>query len=1006
VDPPSASVLPSAIPVRILLVEDAKTDVELEIRELRRAGITLEYRVSDTEPAFRQNLAEFVPDVILSDFSMPEFDGMRALGIARELSPDTPFIFVSGTVGEEYAIRALRNGATDYVLKSNLIRLPSAVDRALKEARELVAKRKTDRALRESEAGLTRAQHVARLAHVITGPDGSFERWSDTLPRLVGLDPAQMPRSTRNWLESLHPEDRPAFRATAIEARAKGTRADVEYRLRRADGAWLHIRQVMEPLEGQSDEAGDRRWFNTIQDVTEQKQFDQELRRFRLAMDISGDSILLIDRASMRYVDVNQTFCDLVGHTRQELLGMTPMDLFSASQETLERDYDALIADNNSSAGRTEGLYRRSDGSLIPVETRRQALHTGEGWIIVGTARDITERKRADERIRRLNRVYAVLSGINSAIVHIRDREELFREACRIAVAAGEFALARVVEVDSAGRARIAATTESDPRQFQNIVDEYNGNPAHSPSILALALRSDQPLVSNDVANDARIPNRQTLTKDGNYALALLPIIVEKRVAGVFLLRAKDPGMFDEEELRLLLEMVSDMAFALEHISKEEKLNYLAMYDEVTGLANRTLFLERLNQYIQAASPTGNKIAVVVTDIERFRTINESLGRNAGDAVIKQLAERLTAEISKAEVARIGADQFVIVIQAIQGKSEVRRRIERIGTNCLGESFRVQGAELRISAKAGVALFPNDGTGAEVLLRNAEAALARAKELSERYAFYTSALTAQTGERLTLENRLRQALEKNEFVLYYQPKIELETRRICGAEALIRWQSPELGLVPPMKFIPLMEETGLILDVGTWALGKAVADHLHWTKLGLPAPRVAVNVSAIQLRRRDFVATIQEVLKRGTTPPGIDLEITESLVMEDIERNMRKLKDIRDLGLNIAIDDFGTGYSSLGYLAKLSVQVLKIDRSFIITMLKDPDTMTLVQTIISLAHSLRLKVVAEGVDEEDQAKMLRLLRCDEMQGYLFCKPLPFAQMTEMLRGRAEAPPPA
>jgi EAL domain-containing protein (putative c-di-GMP-specific phosphodiesterase class I) len=185
-----------------------------------------------------------------------------------------------------------------------------------------------------------------------------------------------------------------------------------------------------------------------------------------------------------------------------------------------------------------------------------------------------------------------------------------------------------------------------------------------------------------------------------------------------------------------------------------------------------------------------------------------------------------------------------------------------------------------------------------------------------------------------------------------------------------------------------------------------VADHLHWTKLGLPAPRVAVNVSAIQLRRRDFVATIQEVLKRGTTPPGIDLEITESLVMEDIERNMRKLKDIRDLGLNIAIDDFGTGYSSLGYLAKLSVQVLKIDRSFIITMLKDPDTMTLVQTIISLAHSLRLKVVAEGVDEEDQAKMLRLLRCDEMQGYLFCKPLPFAQMTEMLRGRAEAPPPA
>jgi len=427
--------------------------------------------------------------------------------------------------------------------------------------------------------------------------------------------------------------------------------------------------------------------------------------------------------------------------------------------------------------------------------------------------------------------------------------------------------------------------------------------------------------------------------------------------------------MFDEAELRLLLEMVSNMAFALDHIAKEERLNYLAMYDSLTGLANRTLFLERLDQFIHAASPMGNKVAVVLADIERFRTVNESLGRQAGDAVIKQLAERLASGAGKAELARVGTDHFVIVLQAIKGKSEITRRIESLWQGCLAEPFRVSGAELRISAKFGVTLFPNDGADAELLLRNADAALAKAKELGERCVFYTSALTTRTGERLTLESRLRQALEKGEFVLHYQPKVELDARRIVGVEALIRWQSPELGLVPPGKFIPLMEETGLILDVGAWALDRAIEDHFRWTKAGLPAPRVAVNVSAIQLRRRDFVATVEECLKRGATPAGVDLEITESTVMEDIQGSIGKLKAIRALGLSIAIDDFGTGYSSLGYLAKLPVQTLKIDRSFIMAMLNDPDTMTLVSTIISLAHSLRLKVVAEGVETEDQAKM-------------------------------------
>jgi EAL domain-containing protein (putative c-di-GMP-specific phosphodiesterase class I) len=317
-----------------------------------------------------------------------------------------------------------------------------------------------------------------------------------------------------------------------------------------------------------------------------------------------------------------------------------------------------------------------------------------------------------------------------------------------------------------------------------------------------------------------------------------------------------------------------------------------------------------------------------------------------------------------------------------------------------GPPYRVAGQEITIAARVGISMFPGDGADADTLFRNAEAALKKAKATGERYLFYAQQMTERVAEKLTLESKLRRALEKEEFVLHYQPKVDLETRSIVGVEALIRWQSPDLGLVAPFKFIPLLEETGLILQVGAWALTRAALDHRSWVEQKLKAPRVAVNVSQIQLRQRDFVAVVEQAIMDGIAPTGIDLEITESLVMEDVQTNIDKLKAVRGLGVKIAIDDFGTGYSSLGYLAKLPVQSLKIDRSFIITMENDPNAMTLVSTIISLAHSLRLKVIAEGVETEGQAKFLRLLRCDEMQGYLFSKPLPLEQVTALLKANA------
>jgi EAL domain-containing protein (putative c-di-GMP-specific phosphodiesterase class I) len=331
------------------------------------------------------------------------------------------------------------------------------------------------------------------------------------------------------------------------------------------------------------------------------------------------------------------------------------------------------------------------------------------------------------------------------------------------------------------------------------------------------------------------------------------------------------------------------------------------------------------------------------------------------------------------------------------------RRLEQWRQQIFGAPIALAGNEVRVSAKIGIAMYPDDASDAEGLLRNAEAALRKAKGSGERYLYFTPEMTAHAAENLALETRLRSALENHEFALHYQAKMDLETRRIAGVEALLRWQSPERGLVPAKTFVPLLEETGLILEVGTWALSQAVADHARWLERGL-APRVAVNISALQLRQRGFIAVLETTIGRGAKSPGIDLEITESLLMEDVEANIETLRAIRDLGVDIAIDDFGTGYSSLGYLARLPATSVKIDRAFITTMVDDPDALTLVQTVISLAHSLRLKVIAEGVETEEQAKILRLLRCDEIQGYLIGKPVSFDEMTELLQRSPMAAP--
>ena len=993
----------SNAPIKILLVEDSPADAELEVRELKRAGLRVEHRLVDTEGGLRRELEAFAPQLILSDFSMPRFDGMSALAVAKEIDPDLPFIFVSGTLGEDYAIRALRNGATDYVLKTNLVRLPAAVERALKDAAELAARRKVERELQESEAGLRRAQLMAGLAHVISGPDGVFERWSETLPPLAGVEPAQVPKDMREWLRLVHPEDRERLRRTSIEAARRGMRMELEYRLRRSDGSVIYIRQAMEPISTQAafDDDGVM-WFNTLQDVTAQKLAEAELAvsssRYRAIFDQAGVGIVHMSPDG----DVemaNPKFCGMLGYSHTEAVLLNLGDLADAEDVANGADLREQLLSGVRAQHDRELRLARKDGSRIWCNVTKSVVRSpgGDPLYFLCVFHDVTERKAQQERIARLTRVHAVLSGINSLIVRVRDRDELFEGACKIAVEAGKFLLAWIGTVDPSRTMLLLGAWDGDGEGYieRMPVALGEGDDA-SLGLNALAVADGQARVVNDIATDARFRLTQEALKRGFRSYVALPLSSEGRVSGVLALYAEQAGFFDDEEMKLLNELAGDISFALTHLAQQDKLNYVALYDPLTGLANRALLSERLTQTLHGAGQAGTKVALGILDLERFRTVNDSLGRQAGDALIRQVAERLARAASAAEIARIGADHFAVVLAPVNGQPEATKRVQDLLQRCFGEPYHANGTELRLSAKAGVTLFPNDGVDAEILLRNAEAALRSAKKTGDPTLFYTSALTDRTSEQLSLLNKLQRGIENDEFVLHYQPKFETGTRRIVGVEALIRWQSPELGLVPPAKFIPLMEETGIILEAGAWALAKAVSDHARWLALGLRAPRVAVNGSSIQLRKRDFFDTVHDAIRGGSNPPGIDLEITESLIMEDIESNIRKLKDIRDLGVEIAIDDFGTGYSSLGYLAKLPVQMLKIDRSFIITMLKDPATMTLVQTIVSLAHSLRLKVIAEGVDEEEQANFLESLGCDEIQGYLYSRPLPFEQMTQML----------
>ena len=685
--------------LKMLMVEDVPSDAEMTLRELARSGMEFVVRRVETEAELRRECVEFEPDIVVSDFALPKFDGLSALRVVRELRPDLPFIFLSGTIGEETAIESLRSGANDYVLKTNLARLPMAVRRALHDVDQRTRRLETEEALR--------------------------------------------------------------LRDRAVEASVNP----------------VVIVSAIDP--------------------------------------------------NMPLVYVNRAFEQVTGYSRAEVIGGNCRFLQGEDREQPELDkIRRAIAEQRD--GHAVLRNYRKDGSLF--------------W----------------------NKLYVT--------------------------------------------------------------------PVRDP-----------------------LSNRVT------------------HFVGV---------QYDITEIK----------------GYQEELEHQANHDALTGLANRNLLKDRLKQALALAHRYKRPFSLTFIDLDNFKLINDSLGHDIGDRLLKLAAGRLAACVQEGDtVARLGGDEFVLLVAEQEQEEGVYRAMQRVMAS-MSQPFVIDEREFKITCSAGIASFPRDGEEADTLLRNAETAMYRAKDLGRNnFQLYSSDMNSDLGERLTLETDLWKAVVRNELVLYYQPKVELKSGRVIGMEALLRWNHPTRGMIPPEKFVPAAEASSLITEIGSWVIHEACANNKEWQDANLRALPIAVNISARQLHDNDLVETIRTALQTtNLRPEHLEIELTESAVMMHPDDAINTMARLRGMDVRIALDDFGTGYSSLSHLKRLPVTGLKIDQSFVRDLAFDPDDAAIVRAIVAVAHELMLGVTAEGVENAEQAAFLRTHGCNEAQGYYFARPVPASEMRALL----------
>jgi diguanylate cyclase (GGDEF)-like protein/PAS domain S-box-containing protein len=759
------------------------------------------------------------------------------------------------------------------------------------------------------------------------------------------------------WFKSVHPDDKEkvgqAFEALIDE----GKPYDIECRARKKNGEWFwaHDRAV-----ATSDSNGSRVVTGLISDITVRKTGEESENRYRLLFEnmlegFAHCEMLFDDRGrpiDFVYLAVNSAFGKLTGQTN--VVGKKFSEIVPGSEDS-QRDL-VEICSRVALTSRPERfeIEIRGLGMWFSIS----AYGAGNSCF-VATFDNITERKRLEQSLREAEEKYRAI--FEDAVVGI------FQSTPGGRYINVNPAMARMLGYDSPHELISSITDISE----QIYVD-------HKRREELTRLLIDEGMVKNFECEVYR--------KDGSkmwFSANMRTVSEDGVVVGYEGTNAD----------------ITDRKVA------EERIQYLAYYDALTGLPNRTLLQDRLTKALADGRRQRYEIALLFLDLDRFKDINDSLGHSAGDLLLKEVAERLeTWGREQDTVARLGGDEFMIALTHLKDTADAAVAAERL-MDAMTAEFVVRGHSIHVGCSIGISIFPEHGTDCETLIKNADAAMYSAKANGRNnFRFYTEDMNEQAVERLTLESSLRSALAKQQLFLMYQPEMDIATGRITGLEALLRWQHPELGLVPPDKFIRIAENSGLILPIGEWVLRTACSQARRWQDEGLPVVSVAVNVSAIQFRQNDFCELVRRVLhETGLAPQYLELELTESLLLADADATLSVLQELKAMGLTLAIDDFGTGYSSFNYLRQFHVSKLKIDRTFIRDVTVNSDDAAITTAIISMGKSLNIKVIAEGVETEKQVAFLRAHQCDEIQGYYCSKPLAVDKVADKLRGDTPEP---
>jgi diguanylate cyclase (GGDEF)-like protein/PAS domain S-box-containing protein len=862
---------------------------------------------------------------------------------------------------------------------------------------------------------------VTRLARLDGGalyrlqidPLGAFRlSWADpALAELVGIGLEPLIASG-GWHDLILPGDRAAFQRRNQRLIA-GDQVEARYRLRLPTGAILRVvdRAV---AEAPTPDGVVRAITGVIRPLVASQEIAETAS---LAAELLRDGLICVIGDDLRIVRVEGGQDDPLGVRLRAALGAP---LAAALDQEAAEDWADWIDQSRLAGARVSGRFMidgetrdasflaRGEGDALVVLQAKGAPETVSGWDGLDVPILLLDRQRA---VRSANRAAGQKLGLASAVLAGRRFDELVGPGLAEEAPPG-WGLVPIAD-DSFLAMPADALAASEDFRRRGLLDHVVDG-----------------IVELDPGLRVAWVNRATARMFGRTAAALVGVPLTELVGPVAqgegelerLLQAAGPEAvsFGEWQARrgdgvpILVEVLGGrleqagetrIVLTLRDVTlrreTEETIRNLAYNDPLTGLPNRLLFHDRLSQAIERARRNRQMLAVMLVDLDRFKLINDSLGLDKGDHLLRQVAKRLVGALRKSDtVGRFSGDEFMVLAPGTESVEAAAKVAQKL-LDALKEPFDIDGRDITIAASVGIALYPLDGEAPEPLLKNADTALGRAKEQGRNsYQFYKTEMNARALQRLMLESGLRRALEHGELLLHYQPQVSLETGRIVGVEALLRWQHPELGMVPPSEFVPIAEETGLIVPIGEWVLRTAARTMLEWDRGGLPAIRLAVNLSARQFNDPELVPRIAAILgETGFPAERLELELTESMIMHDAPETVSRLGEIAALGIRLTIDDFGSGYSSLSYLRRFPITALKIDQSFIRDVTRDPNDAAIAQAIVALAGSLRLKVVAEGVETQEQLAFLKSCGCDEVQGYLFSRPLPDEAARRLISSR-------